>query len=215
MGVSRETRREPPLIVEEFVRETDATADQVAAVAYHLDLLAKWQPRINLVGPATLADPWRRHALDSAQLVPLIGTPDGPVIDMGSGAGFPGLVLAALGVAHVVVIESDARKAVFLREVIREAGLSASVAHTRIQAYDGPRAALVTARALASLGELLTLARPLLAEGGRCLFPKGRTWRDELTESQAVWHIEACHHPSRTDPDGAILEIIRYSPRHP
>ena len=129
----------------------------------YLELLGRWQRAINLVGPATLADPWRRHVLDFGQLLAHLPAPAGPLVDLGSGAGFPGLVLALLGVPEVALIESDRRKAAFLREVARATGAEVAVHAERIEVCTPWPAAVVTARALAPLPRLLPLAEPFLA----------------------------------------------------
>jgi len=191
--------------------EIGATPDQTERLSTFLDLLEKWQAKINLVGASTLDDPWRRHILDSAQLMrylPETAGPARPVIaDLGSGAGFPGLVLAILGAGDVHLIESDGRKAAFLAEARRITEADAAVHRCRIEVYDGPKADVVTARALASVTTLLGYAERVGKPGARALFLKGRQWRDELTEAEAVWHTELIHHPSLADAAGAVLDI--------
>ena len=175
------------------------TCDRLAA---HLDLLLRWQRRINLVGTATLGDPWRRHVLDSAQLAPLI--PSGArIADIGSGAGFPGLVLALLGTGPVTLIESDARKAAFLREAVRITGAPAAVANARAEALD-LAADVATARACAPLHVLLGLAHRLAPRG---LFLKGAAAEREVVAARRHWRFSLERHPSRTAPDGIILDV--------
>jgi len=121
----------------------------------YAELLRKWQRSINLVGPKTLDDLWNRHFVDSAQLLPLIPPTARVLVDFGSGAGFPGLVLAILGMAEVHLIESDQRKATFLREVARATGTPVTVHAKRIEQVTPFPADIVSARALAPLGDLL------------------------------------------------------------
>ena len=170
-------------------------------------LLHKWQKRFNLVGRSTLVDSVRRHFLDSAQLKSLMPDGDAVVIDLGSGAGFPGLVLSVLGMAHVHLIESDANKCEFLRQAIRATGASATVHRTRIEDYQGPAADIVTSRACASLEKLLKLADIVSTESTRMLFLKGQKWQDELTVVRSVCHIDVQVHRSQSDPLGVIIEI--------
>jgi 16S rRNA (guanine527-N7)-methyltransferase len=202
-------------------RETDG--DLLTIFDSYATLLAKWQARINLVGPATLPDLWRRHFLDSAQLVPLIPANARTLIDLGSGAGFPGLVLAILRPdLRVTLVESDGRKAAFLAEAARATlGAAAkdrvTVLRARAEALD-PRAAggpagVVTARALAPLARLLDLAEPCLSAGTRCLFLKGAESAAELTEARKGWTMAATEHPSLTEPRATILEL-RHVSRH-
>ena len=175
------------------------TCDRLAA---HLDLLRRWQPRINLVGSATLGDAWRRHILDSAQLAPLV--PSGArVADIGSGAGFPGLVLAILGTGPVTLVESDARKAAFLREAVRVTGAPAVVANARAETLD-LAADVATARACAPLRVLLGLAHRLAPRG---LFLKGAAAEDEIAAARRDWRFSLERHPSRTAPDGVVLDV--------
>ncbi|SDG24358.1 16S rRNA m(7)G-527 methyltransferase [Limimonas halophila] len=207
-GVSRETGA---FDAAAFQRATGVSHETLAALQTHLDLLTKWNRAINLVGKRTLADAWRRHVLDSAQLADLLppAPEDRPrrIADLGSGAGFPGLVLAILGCGEVHLVESDQRKATFLREVIRRTGANAVVHARRIADAEVPPVDVVTARALAPLSELLTHAAPLLASGGVCLFPKGREAERELTEAASTWKIAAQHAASRSDPEASILRI--------
>lgn len=192
-----------------FQAETNVSRETMARLDAYLALLRRWQPRINLVGTATLADAWRRHVLDSVQLLPFV--PAGaPCVDLGSGAGFPGLALAICGVADMHLIESDTRKCAFLREAARITGTTCTVLNCRIEQAPADlagSAGMVTARALAPLARLLAWTQPLLRPGGRALFLKGRRWREELTEARQDWHMKVDTHPSRSDPDGVILAI--------
>ncbi|MEJ0049395.1 MAG: 16S rRNA (guanine(527)-N(7))-methyltransferase RsmG [Rhodospirillales bacterium] len=171
------------------------------------ELLLNWNQRINLVGRSDEASLWARHIEDSLQLVPLIppGTDRG--IDLGSGAGFPGLVLAIATGIRFDLVEADHRKAAFLREAAREAGAPAKVHAVRIEGADIAPAGLVTARALAPLPELLSLAHRFVAPGGVALFPKGAAVEQELTAARAEWNMRVERFPSRTHPDGAILRL--------
>jgi len=174
-------------------------------------LLTKWNRAVNLVGPDSLPDLWRRHVLDSAQLLPQL--PQAPagrvrrVADLGSGAGFPGLVLAILGAGEIHLVESDGRKAQFLREVSRETAAGAQVHQARIEDLSPLCADCVTARALAPLDRLLDYAARHLAPGGVALFLKGRGAAEELTQAAARWSMAVTRHPSRSDPGGTILRI--------
>ena len=170
-------------------------------------LLLRWNARINLISRADEATLWTRHILDSAQLVALLPPTAGTLIDLGSGAGFPGLVLAILTSWHVHLVESDQRKAAFLREAARETGTHVAIHAVRAETLRLPPVQVVTARALAPLGELLRLAAPLLAPGGVCLFPKGRDAEAELTAAAAGWHMRIEHVPSRTSPGATLLRI--------
>ena len=169
-------------------------------------LLARWNRRINLVSSGDLTKLWPRHICDSLQLaahVPAAAT----IIDLGSGAGFPGLILAIRTGNPVTLIEADTRKAAFLREAARETGAHVTILNARIEDATPPAASIVTARALAPLPTLLHWAAPLLLPSGCCLFLKGKSVEDELTEAGTRWHMTIERTPSRTDPEGVILAL--------
>lgn len=219
-------------------------AEIKARLEAYVGLLLKWQRRINLIGPATAADVWRRHILDCGQVIPLL--PAGPlrVCDLGSGAGLPGLILAAFGVgadprvgegpdvargdvpaARLDLVESDGRKAAFLREANRVMGTHARVLNNRIEAVGdamGGGAAdeaadgydVITARALAPLPKLLAMSENLLKTSGQLLFLKGRGADAELTESEKTWRMTASKTPSVSDPEGVLLLLTDIERRH-
>ena len=173
----------------------------------------QWQSKTNLVAASTVPLLWTRHIADSLQLLPIAADARN-WIDLGSGAGFPGLVLAAALAdrpgARVHLVESNLRKAAFLREAARQMGAPAEVHAVRIEDFgrdfQGP-VDVVTARALAPLTELLSLACPLLKTGAQGLFPKGQDIDVELTEASKYWKIEASLVPSRTQPQSSIVAV--------
>jgi 16S rRNA (guanine527-N7)-methyltransferase len=174
--------------------------------------LRRWQAIKNLVGPATLDQIWDRHIVDSLQLLDL--APDaGTWLDLGAGAGFPGLVLAIAGAERglqVHLVESNSRKCAFLRHIARLTGAPAKVHEARLETvvpgFVG-KADVVSARALASLPMLLDWTEPLLKAGTMGLFPKGRDAEIELTEARKKWTFEAEILPSLTDSEARILRI--------
>jgi 16S rRNA (guanine527-N7)-methyltransferase len=178
----------------------------------YLDLLARWQQRINLVGPSTLEDPWRRHIVDCGQLWRLWPENARSVVDLGSGAGLPGLVLAIMGAPEVHLVESDQRKAAFLREAARACGAVATIHAGRAETVPPLAADVVTARALAPLPELLRLAERHVHPGTTCLFLKGRTAASELTRAREVWTMRVASVGSLSDPEGQILLISEIRP---
>ncbi len=169
-------------------------------------LLEKWTAAINLVGAADRGQIWSRHILDSLRLLPLIPAGTARGIDLGSGAGLPGLVLAIATGIPFDLIESDRRKAAFLQEAARIAAAPVKVHCTRIEAVPLPPAPLVTARALARLDALLALAAPLLAPDGTALFPKGARAGEELEQARRTWRMEVMRYTDPGQP-GTILSI--------
>lgn len=180
-------------------------------------MLRRWQKTINLVSPSTLNDIWHRHIADSAQL--WVHRPPGATrwLDLGSGAGFPGLVLAILArgmpsapTSHTLV-ESDSRKAAFLREVARETGVAVDILCARIEKPETHAkvgaAHCVTARALAPLSKLASLCAPCFAADTVGLFLKGRDVEREMEEARVAWQFEAELCPSVTDPQGRVLVL--------
>lgn len=179
-----------------------------ARLAAYRDLLLRWNATINLVAARTAADVDRRHIVDSLQLVPLLPT-NGPLADLGSGGGLPGLVIAAaLPDREIHLVESDRRKAAFLIEAAGTLKLARVRVHpSRIQEAPLPPLAAVTARALAPLDALLGHAAECLAPDGIALFPKGRSAEQELTAAAAHWHFTIERFASRTDPEATILRL--------
>jgi 16S rRNA (guanine527-N7)-methyltransferase len=197
-----------PLSVGQFQAETGVSRETLDRLVRHAELLCHWQRQINLVAPSTLADLWRRHMLDSAQLLPLLPHGARSLVDLGSGAGFPGLVLALLGVPEVHLIESDARKCAFLRESVRLTGVAGVHIHnSRIERLAGRRFDVVTARALAPVSELLRLAQPFVGQGTVCLFPKGRSVEEELIRAPETRNMGLSLIASRTQSGAAILKL--------
>ncbi len=196
-----------PLTPDEFDRLADVSRETSAKLRIHAALLLQWRGRVNLIGDSTYPDLWRRHFLDSAQLHALIPRDATTLLDIGSGAGFPGLVLSAMGGLEVQLIESDGRKCGFLREVVAAAALPATIHNKRAEDFDSLRADIVTARAVAPLPRLLDYSTRLLAPGGSFLFHKGRAVEDELTDAAKRWKMDVERFPSQTDPSGTILRL--------
>lgn len=192
-------------------RETEERLDRYVA------LLQEWQPKTNLVAPSTLSSIWSRHVADSLQLLAV--APAGRIwIDLGSGGGFPGVVLACAMAdrddAMVHLVERNAKKAAFLREALRVTGGRGTVHLAEIEKFvdsNPPAADYITARALAPLNVLLRLAAPLMGRGAKALFLKGQDVEAELTEATKYWTVQANLHPSRTSADGRIVEIDQIS----
>jgi 16S rRNA (guanine527-N7)-methyltransferase len=197
---------------EEVFRRFDVSRESQLRLKLYANLLRKWQAQINLVGGESIPFLWERHVADSLQLRTYIGRGEKTVIDIGSGAGLPGLVLAlAYPEYRVTLIESNGKKAAFLGEVARQAQINVRIVQDRVEHIDSEpfRSAdpVVTSRAVAPLHRLLSLAAPLL-ETGRGLFHKGQDVGAELTEALKSWRIDYIRHPSVIDSKGVILEIL-------
>lgn len=200
-------RPEPPLDARGFADLFPVSRETLARLEAYAELLTRWSARINLVGRGTLAELWRRHMLDSAQLRPLVPENAGSLIDLGSGAGFPGLVLAILGVPGVELVEADSRKAAFLREAARITEATLAIRVCRIAAVPPHPVDVVTARGLAPLDRLLDLAAPFIAPGTLCLFSKGERAAQELTLARRRWTMTASVQSSIADPRGVVLSL--------
>lgn len=187
-------------------RETLVRLDQYAA------LLRKWNPAINLVSKSTIDSLWQRHFHDSAQIYRFL--PEKPChwVDLGSGGGFPGLVLAILAVdtnpkVKFTLVESDLRKATFLQTVIRELHLNADIVAERIEQIAPLKADILSARALAPLDILLSHTSIHLKPSGIAIFLKGEKFQKELDLAFAHWRFDVEEFTSKTNPNGAILKI--------
>jgi 16S rRNA (guanine527-N7)-methyltransferase len=201
--------------IAELVKRFDVSRETLARLRAHVELLRRWQSVKNLVAPATLPDIWRRHVLDSAQVLGLIGDAK-TMADLGSGAGFPGMVLAIMlsgqgRPVRVHLVESNARKASFLREVGRATDAPVEIHAVRIDTFVAEAGGidLVTARALAPMAELLRMSEQLLKSGARGVFMKGQDVEQELTDAAKSWRINADLIRSITGPSSRIVHVTR------
>ena len=190
----------------------DVSRETLVKLDNLLALVEKWNPAINMVAPGSLADAWQRHVLDSAQVFQFIPPLTRKVADFGSGAGFPGLVLAIMAQAalpnlRMTLVESDKRKAVFLNQAAQQLGLSATVLTDRAEVLAPLGADVVTARALAPLATLCGIAGRHLGAGGVAVFPQGGQAAKELEEAAAHWNFQVDEAQSKTDPAGRILTL--------
>jgi 16S rRNA (guanine527-N7)-methyltransferase len=174
-------------------------------------LLLDWQKHINLISPATIPDVWNRHVIDSVQLLSLIPAGVTAIADLGSGAGFPGLVLAATHPATVHMFESNGKKAAFLSEALRQMKCAGVVHRDRLEPLQAPahmpNVQVVTARAFAPMPLLLSLAEPFMRKGAIALFHKGQDVAAELEEAAKSWQVVYKKHPSEIDSLSVIVEV--------
>jgi 16S rRNA (guanine527-N7)-methyltransferase len=200
---------QPPLTPEAFQKLTGVSRETLQRLEAYAALLTAWNRRINLVGPKTLGDLWRRHILDSAQLLPHLPPGARRLVDLGSGAGLPGLVLAILGIPEVHLVESDGRKAAFLREAARIAAAPVRIHAQRAEKVPGFAADIITARAFAPLPDLLDHGSKFASDHTIWYLLKGQSAAAELAEARAGWSMEAVSLPSLTDPSGTILRLAK------
>jgi 16S rRNA (guanine527-N7)-methyltransferase len=200
---------------DDFVRAFDVSRETIDQLKIYASLLGQWQPRINLVANATLADVWHRHLADSAQIVRLAPSAKS-WLDLGSGAGFPGLVVAIMMKpvgTRVTLVESDKRKCAFLAEVARQTGVAVEIRPARIEqtATQGMlgQVDVVSARALAPLARLIPLSLPFFRDDTVGIFPKGRGAESEVAEALATWTFDVEMVPSLTDEEAQVVVIRR------
>lgn len=211
-GCQRDAIREE-MTPEAFAATANVSRETLRRLRSYADLLDTWRKTINLVSAHSFEDLWRRHMLDSAQLLGHLPAVAARVADIGSGAGFPGLVLAILGVPETHLIESNARKCAFLAEAARTAGLRVGVnpiIHPmRVENIANLQVDVVTARACAPLPRLLDLVQPIMRADTVCLFLRGRAVEEELTEAAKTWRMTVDRFASSSDPSGTVLRISK------
>lgn len=188
----------------------DVSRETLQKLEAFAELVRKWNPKINLVSKSSLDELWERHILDSVQVFRLVEQ-GGNWVDIGSGGGFPGIVIAILNQeeqrCRVRLVESDQRKCAFLRTAIRELGLTATVDNERIENAQYLEADILSARALSDLSQLLAYAEMHLKPGGVAIFPKGQNWQQEVEETQRLWSYQFEAITSKTNSAAAVLMI--------
>ncbi|MGB9152042.1 MAG: 16S rRNA (guanine(527)-N(7))-methyltransferase RsmG [Alphaproteobacteria bacterium] len=205
---------------QDFAHTHGVSRETIHKLSTYQNLLVEWNEKFNLVASSTLPHIWTRHFSDSAQLMRFIPDTATSLADMGAGAGFPGLVLAIMAQEkpkpiHIHAIEGTGKKADFLQTVVDELKLNVTVRRERIEAIRDLKTDIVTARALKALPELLKYANYLMHKDTICLFLKGKSAAEELTEAQKCWIFKEEIHPSRSDDSGRVLVLkdIRYKSR--
>ena len=193
---------------DEFAVSASVSRETLDRLKRYAELLANWNTRHNLVSGRSMADVWKRHFWDSAQIADLVPAEAKTLVDLGSGAGFPGLLLGTLRPElRITLIEATRKKYDFLKVVARELDLKADIRNERIEDVAPERFDVITARACAPLPQLLSYAQRFWARGSRALLHKGQNLASELTEAHKSWRIQVEQHSSRSDPSGIILEI--------
>ncbi len=189
----------------------DVSRETFDRLDVYVELVKRWNPKINLVSKNSLEDIWDRHILDSVQVFRCATAAD-TWVDIGTGGGFPGMVCAIMALeespnTRFQFVESDQRKSAFLRNVARECGVTCQVISKRIESVDPLAADILSARALADLRTLLSFCDRHLSEKGTALLPKGANWKKELSEAQEEWNFDVEPITSLTEPQAVILKI--------
>lgn len=190
-----------------FARVSGVSRETLEKLSAYVELLCQWNRRINLVSANTMGDVWRRHILDCAQLAKYLPRQTRVVVDLGAGAGLPGLILAAMGVPEMHLVESDLRKSAFLREAARIMDVAVTLHPERIEKVPAFAADAVVARACAPLQQLIDYSEKFLSPASVCLFLKGESAGDELAAAKVVWRADAETIPSLSDPSGVVLKL--------
>ncbi|AVO39723.1 16S rRNA (guanine(527)-N(7))-methyltransferase RsmG [Pukyongiella litopenaei] len=186
----------------------DVSRETIRKLEVYVDLLRRWTPKINLVSKSSLDQVWMRHIVDSAQIFHM-GADCLHWGDLGSGGGFPGMVVAILreNQGRTTLVESDQRKAAFLRSVVRECDARCTVISQRIEAAEPLNADVLSARALADLDTLLGFVQRHMGTNGIALFPKGASWEKEVDQARRKWHFDLETRKSVTEPGAVILKV--------
>jgi 16S rRNA (guanine527-N7)-methyltransferase len=194
---------------QEFAAKTGVSRETLDRLEVYADTLKDWNSRHNLVSPRSIEELWQRHFWDSAQLAPLVPAGATTLADLGSGAGFPGLVLAEMlrNRVEVTLYEATAKKCAFLLAAVERMGLMVTVRNQRMEEAAPQPFDVVTARACAPLPLLLSYAQSFTGPNSVCLFLKGQNVGSELTEAHKSWKMKARQIPSLSDPSGTILEL--------
>ena len=198
-----------PFGPEEFAAASGVSRETLSRLKAYVGLLTDWNERHNLVSKDSLDDVWRRHIWDSTQLVPLIPADAKTLVDLGSGAGFPGLVLALLlqGRVAVTLFEATAKKCEFLHAAAARMEMPVSIRNQRAEEVPVEAFDVITARACAPLDKLLAYAQHFVGPGTVCLFLKGQNLGVELTKTHKSWRMKTRQHPSVTHESGVVLEV--------
>jgi len=194
-----------------FTSQLNVSRETLDIFSVYGETLAKWQSKINLISGKTIDNVWRRHFLDCAQLHNLLPRETKSILDVGSGAGFPGLVLAVMGAKNVTLVEADLKKCQFLSEVVRRTGKHANIVNCRIEEFDGGYFDVITARALAPMDKLLSYIIPHFGPATKGMFLKGEQVERELTKAKKQWKLKYKTIPSITSDGGSIIIVEKIS----
>jgi len=196
---------------DDFVQKIEVSRETYHRLENYIALLKKWQGKINLISDSTVSDIWKRHIMDSGQLMKYLSESD-KIIDIGSGAGFPGMVLAVLGIKNMTLVESDTRKAAFLREAARVAGVEINIINQRIESIAHQDINVITARGFASIDKMFSMIAHIVNISIKLLLLKGKSYLEEVEEAKRNWSFDYQTYPSITG-DGAVIILNNVSKR--
>ena len=193
----------------DFQERCNVPRETMSQLICYSELLIKWQKSINLVSDSSLEDMWKRHFYDSAQLMEYIVPKNKPIkiLDIGSGAGFPGLVLSIIRAGDVFLVESNGKKCAFMNQVIQKTGISATVCNERIEKITPFVVDLIISRACADLEKLLDLSANFITANTECLLLKGRKAEEELDRASKKWRFDVKKYASKSEESGTILKL--------
>tara|TARA_A100000171_G_scaffold42145_1_gene43317 strand:+ start:1469 stop:2089 length:621 start_codon:yes stop_codon:yes gene_type:complete len=189
----------------DFFQSLGVSRETIQTLEKYQSLLLEWQKKINLVSRETIDDFWQRHIVDSGQLVQYMPNKKSRILDLGSGAGLPAVVLSIMGFSDVTLVESNSKKIAFLKEVRRNLGLNYTIAEERIETIPPFTVDVITSRALASLEKLLVYAEPFVTKSSQLIFHKGQKSQEEILKASKNWSFEVSLKQSITSREGAIL----------
>ncbi|MBE6451947.1 MAG: 16S rRNA (guanine(527)-N(7))-methyltransferase RsmG [Alphaproteobacteria bacterium] len=195
-----------------FCEKYNVSRETYLKLKSYQSMLEDWQHKLNLVSKNTIENAWERHFLDSAQLLRFIPDSAKTLVDFGSGAGFPGMVLAIMlnektPYLKVTLVESILKKTVYLNAVKEQLGVDVSIVNNRIESIEPLPVDVITSRALTSLSDLLAYSYPFVSKNTVCIFPKGKKYAEELAEAHKHWKFKCDIYSSEQSEEGKILII--------
>ena len=192
---------------EEIIKNFNISSNQEKLLDTYILNLKKYNKHTNLVGSSTLEDPWKRHILDCLQILPTLNNYNCSILDMGTGAGLPGLILSIMGCQNVTLIDSNNKKTKFLEKMKIEMNLKVKIILDRVENEENKKYDIITSRALANLSKLFTYSHNFLKKNTVLIFLKGKSVNDEILDATKIWQFEYKKHTSLSDRQGNLLVI--------
>ena len=192
---------------EEIIKKFNISGKQEKLLDAYILNLKKYNKHTNLVGGSTLNDPWKRHILDCLQILPILNNYNYSILDMGTGAGLPGLILSIMGCQNVTLVDSNNKKTKFLEKIKKNMNLKVKIILDRVENEENKKYDIITSRALANLSKLFTYSHNFLKKNTVLIFLKGKTVNDEILDATKIWKFEYYKHTSLSDSRGSLLVI--------